>query len=245
MGKQRRLTATSGLAEFGMPEAWFLLESGPGEPGWNMALDEALLQACAVLGAPVLRLYSWTTPAATFGYFQKYSEVAAWCSLCPLIRRPTGGGLVPHDSDWTYSLCFPPDHWWYRLKAVESYQLLHQWISDSFGALAINTQLAPSANKEIPGQCFAGAEKFDLLLAGEKIAGAAQRRLKTGLLIQGSIQRQPKNLIRKSWETQFLKLASNHWSMQWRPVGVLAAIEQHANELSSSKYHSNAYNQQR
>ncbi len=228
-----------------MPDTWFLFESGPGEPAWNMALDEALLEACTALGAPVLRLYSWAMPAATFGYFQKYSEVAGWTNLRPLIRRPTGGGLVPHDSDWTYSLSFPHDHWWYRLKAVESYQLLHQWISDSFEALAINTELAPAANKEIPGQCFAGAEKFDLLLAGEKIAGAAQRRLKNGLLIQGSIQRQPKNLLRKSWETQFLKSASGHWSIRWQPLSDLGPIERHASELSSSKYHSKAYNQQR
>ena len=38
------------------------------------------------------------------------------------------------------------------------------------------------------GPCFAGYEKFDVLWHGKKIAGAAQRRNKLGLLIQGSVQ---------------------------------------------------------
>jgi lipoate-protein ligase A len=239
------LTAHLAIAEFNMSETWFLLETGPGEPGWNMALDEAMLQSCESLGTPILRLYSWITPAATFGYFQKHSEIETWSKLRPLIRRPTGGGLVPHISDWTYSLSFPPDHWWYQLKATESYQLLHQWISDSFKALEIRTQLAPEAMKEIPGQCFAGAEKFDLLLGGQKIAGAAQRRLKNGLLIQGSIQRQPEKLTRTQWEKEFLNAASGKWDVSWQSIPNLDSMERQADELNASKYSSNSYNQQR
>src|SRR5437762_4577212 len=51
------------------PSSWFLLQSGPGDPAFNMALDEALLEAMPHLGKPVLRYYSWTEPAASFGYF--------------------------------------------------------------------------------------------------------------------------------------------------------------------------------
>jgi lipoate-protein ligase A len=228
-----------------MAEAWFFLNSGAGEPGWNMALDEALLQACSNVGAPILRFYSWKIPAASFGYFQKHSEIVKWTALRPLVRRPTGGGLVPHTSDWTYSLSFPPDHWWYRLKAIESYELLHQWVSESFKALKIRTELSPEARKEIPGQCFAGAEKFDLLHGGRKIAGAAQRRLKNGLLIQGSIQRQPEEILRETWETQFVNRASLKWSVEWQALNDLSEIESNARELSAFKYHSAAYNQQR
>ena len=88
--------------------SWFLLQSGPGNPAFNMALDEALLEASAHVGKPVLRFYGWAEPAATFGYFQKFADVERATLLRPLIRRPTGGGIVPHDADWTYSLVFSP-----------------------------------------------------------------------------------------------------------------------------------------
>src|SRR5688500_8962107 len=109
-----------------MMENWFLLRSGKCDSAWNMALDEALLTSAAQLQSPVLRFYGWTEPAATFGYFQKYSEVENWSSLRPLIRRPTGGGLVPHYKDWTYSLVFPPGHYWHEFQAGESYRRVHE-----------------------------------------------------------------------------------------------------------------------
>src|SRR5688500_17905926 len=103
-----------------MPETWLLIRSDARSAAENMAVDEALLQWVASWTRPVLRFYSWSEPAATFGYFQKYTEIERMTSLRPLVRRPTGGGLVPHDADWTYSLVFPPSADWYRLKAVES-----------------------------------------------------------------------------------------------------------------------------
>src|ERR1700761_7523358 len=99
---------------------WLLVESGRGDAGFNMALDEALLEAMPRLLKPVLRFYGWTEPAVSFGYFQKYSEIERTTLLRPLVRRPTGGGLVPHDADWTYSLAFPTVHEWYATSAVES-----------------------------------------------------------------------------------------------------------------------------
>ena len=153
-----------------------------------MALDEALLQAAPRLGQPVLRFYSWTEPAASFGYFQKYAEIERMTPLRPLVRRPTGGGLVPHDADWTYSLVFPPGDEWYSLTATDSYRRVHEWIQAAFARLDLATELAPACSKALPGQCFQGYEMFDVLWRGQKIAGAAQRRTRDGLLIQGSVQ---------------------------------------------------------
>src|SRR5262249_31880070 len=110
-----------------------------------MAVDEALLQAITSLGQPLLRFYGWQEPTATFGYFQSYAAVARVTALRPLLRRPTGGGLVPHDADWTYSLVFPPGHAWYALPAVESYQLLHEWIQASLAKLGVSSELSPSS----------------------------------------------------------------------------------------------------
>lgn len=180
--------------------SWYVRNSGAGEPAYNMAFDAALLEAAAAIGRPVLRFYGWTEPAATFGYFQKYADVAQWTKLRPLIRRPTGGGLVPHDADWTYSLVFPPGAAWYSLSAVESYRRVHEWIQAAFGKMGMATTLAPCCRKALPGHCFAGHEKFDVLWHERKIAGAAQRRNRNGLLIQGSVQPPPVKILRADWE---------------------------------------------
>ena len=155
--------------------SWLLLNSGQCAAAFNMALDEALLAAMPRLQKPVLRFYGWTEPAATFGYFQKFSEVERTVHLRPLIRRPTGGGIVPHDADWTYSAIFPPGHEWHSLKAEESYRRIHDWLRLAFAELKIETEHAPCCKKTLPGQCFVGHEKFDLLWHGKKIAGAADR----------------------------------------------------------------------
>src|SRR2546430_14961898 len=89
-----------------MVENWYLLQSGSGAAAFNMAFDEALLESAARLGRPALRFYGWAERAASFGYSQKYAELARLTSLRPIVRRPTGGGLVPHDADWTHSLVF-------------------------------------------------------------------------------------------------------------------------------------------
>ena len=206
-----------------------------------MALDEALLETAPQLGRPVLRFYSWTEPAATFGYSQKYADVAAMTSLRPLVRRTTGGGLVPHDADWTYSLVFPPQHYWYRLKAAESYRRLHQWIRDAFVRINLPVALAPSSQKEIPGHCFVGAETSDLLWRGRKIAGAAQRRARTGLLIQGSIQPPPVAPAKADWQSALCQTMQVEWTEL--PASLLP--RDLALRLQSAKYSQPSFNQKR
>src|SRR3954469_22720520 len=109
-----------------------VLGSGHCKPAFNMALDETLLESAAGLDCAILRFYGWTEPAASFGYFQNYLDVERLTVLRPLIRRPTGGGVVPHDRDWTYSAVFGPGHPWYNFFAVESYQQIHEWIRRAF-----------------------------------------------------------------------------------------------------------------
>ena len=220
---------------------WFFLQSGAGAPDYNMALDEALLETAPQLGRPVLRFYSWTAPAATFGYSQKYADVAAMTSLRPLVRRTTGGGLVPHDADWTYSLVFPPRHYWHRLKAAESYRRLHQWIRDAFARLNLPATLALASQKEIPGHCFAGAETSDLLWRGRKIAGAAQRRARTGLLIQGSIQPPPDAPAKADWQSALCQTMPVEWAEL--PASLLP--RDLALRLQSAKYSQASFNQKR
>ncbi len=210
-----------------------------------MALDEALLENSSRLGKPVLRFYGWTEPAATFGYFQKFFEVAATTQLRPLIRRPTGGGIVPHDADWTYSAIFPPGHEWHSLKAEESYRRIHDWLRLAFAELKIETELAPCCKKTLPGQCFIGHEKFDLLWRGKKIAGAAQRRNKSGLLIQGSVQPPPLKLARDDFEAAMRAMAEKNFAVAWKNFAPDSELRTHAETLAQEKFSQTNYNQKR
>ncbi len=215
---------------------WLLLNSGPGAPAFNMALDEALLEAASRPGRPVLRFYGWTEPAATFGYFQKYADVERATPLRPLIRRPTGGGIVPHDADWTYSLAFPPGHEWHLLKAEESYRRVHEWIQSAFAKLKVATTLAPNTHKTGPGQCFAGYEKFDVLWNGKKIAGAAQRRNKFGLLIQGSVQPPLIPLARTDWQKVMCEVGHAELGIGWLEFEPDDPLRKRAEYLVRHKY---------
>jgi lipoate-protein ligase A len=223
---------------------WFLFNSGKCAAAFNMALDEALLENVSRLGRPVLRFYGWTEPAATFGYFQKFFEVGRATHLRPLIRRPTGGGIVPHNADWTYSFVVPPNHEWHLLKAEESYRSIHNWLLVAFAGLKIETELAACCKKTLPGQCFAGHEKFDLLWHGKKIAGAAQRRNKSGLLIQGSVQ-PPSSIDRVDWENAMREAARENFCARWIEFPSDASLDARTDELVLHKYSQNSYNQKR
>jgi lipoyl(octanoyl) transferase len=224
---------------------WLLLNSGKSAAAFNMALDEALLENVSQLGRPVLRFYGWTEPAATFGYFQKFPEAERATPLRPLIRRPTGGGIVPHDADWTYSAVFPPGHEWHSLKAEESYRRIHDWLRLAFAELKIETELAPCCKKSLPGQCFVGHEKFDMLWHGKKIAGAAQRRNKSGLLIQGSIQPPAGSPARIKWEDAMLAVAREKFRADWKELLPDEKLRAHTDELAREKYSQESYNRKR
>jgi lipoate-protein ligase A len=224
---------------------WFLLDSGPRAAAFNMALDEALMEAVPRLGKPILRFYGWAQPAASFGYFQKFADVERATLLRPLVRRPTGGGIVPHDVDWTYSVAAPPDHDWYSLRAEESYRRMHEWIQSAFARLDVQTDLADGCRKALPGQCFAGYEKFDLLWRGRKIAGAAQRRSRSGLLIQGSVQPPPLSLKRSDWHDAMLKSAGDGSAMEWQSLESADGVFLRATTLVKAKYSQRAHNERR
>jgi len=208
-----------------------------------MALDEALLHALPRLQAPVLRFYGWTQAAASFGYFQRYAEVQRLTPLRPLIRRPTAGGIVPHDADWTYSFSIPPQNAWYALRAVESYRLLHEWIRRSLSHLGIKTDLAQNPSSRGHGQCFVGYEQYDLVFMDCKVAGAAQRRSRMGLLIQGSVQI-PGHSNRLEWENAMLCCVPTDHT-RWIPFIPSDEVISRATELAKRKYSCQDWNEKR
>ena len=167
-----------------------------GDPATNMALDAALL-ATIPEGTAVFRHYGWTEPSCTFGYSQRYAEVAAHTpdgvALC---RRMTGGGIVDHRNDWTYALILHQAANHSGITATELYAKVHRALADALARQDIPAQLAPCPRKcdEVtaktpgPDQCFVQPVMNDVLLpTGAKIAGAAMKRTRRGLLVQGSV----------------------------------------------------------
>jgi lipoate-protein ligase A len=231
---------------FIVSDQYRFIDCGKGDPAYNMAFDEALLNSSEEFGTPVLRLYDWTSDSATFGYFQKYDDVELSTSCRPLIRRPTGGGIVAHTSDLTYSLVFPRSHSWTLRSARESYAEVHRWISGCVESYGLKSYLSEEPIVAGVGRCFVGAEKDDVMVGDQKIAGAAQRRNRKGLLIQGSVQLGalgPNEL--QEWPRRVREIGARHWScdfVDWEPSGLFLAK---VSELTRTKYSRATYNQKR
>jgi lipoate-protein ligase A len=162
-----------------------LLDEQPHGAAVNMAIDELLLQD---LAAPILRLYRWARPAVSFGYFTPIAEVEHLWPGRELVRRWTGGGVVPHGEDFTYTLLCPLGLPLTELPPLESYRVIHQAVASALAAEQVGVALAGPPAPKVSHACFENAAQFDILAGTEKIAGAAQRRTRQGLLHQGSIQ---------------------------------------------------------
>jgi lipoyl(octanoyl) transferase len=152
----------------------------------NMAADEALLNGARV---PILRYYRWQRPTVSFGYFGCYAEVKSQSSDREIVRRWTGGGIVPHGEDLTYSIIVPAGNPLLARSSPEIYSEVHEAIRRALQSNGIEAVLANSPAPKISEACFANAVRADVLSEGRKIAGAAHRRSRLGLLHQGSIQR--------------------------------------------------------
>lgn len=149
-----------------------------------MAIDEALLQ-CARM--PTLRVYGWKERALSLGYFSRYAEAEPAAAGRAMVRRWTGGGLVEHGDDITYTIIVPRDAAFFQQTPLESYRMIHEAIAEWLRASGILAHVAPTSAEERSGACFAAHVRYDIVGGNAKLAGAAQRRTRWGLLHQGSI----------------------------------------------------------
>jgi lipoate-protein ligase A len=199
-------------------------EAGAHSAAMNMAIDEALLESVAV---PAIRFYRWKSPALSFGYFGKFADVADYATGRDLVRRWTGGGIVFHGDDLTYSIIIPARDAVFAESSAFIYAAIHSALRDALNIDCQHAELAPvagvvDAGTAIAGRghellscshapvaratahwsachdgsqgrgysshCFANPVRADVIVNGRKVAGAAQRRTRAGLLHQGSIQ---------------------------------------------------------
>lgn len=178
----------------------------------NMAIDEGMIMD----GDPAilkLRCYGWSQSAWTFGYSQRWQEVAAAkpSDIAAAVRRPTGGGIVDHRQDFTYALAISPSHPWWRESACEVYKYLHLALAHALQNCGLATRQQPCERDNCQAQrpseetkakaCFAAPETSDLVHpeTGQKWAGAALKRSRSGLLIQGSLQ--PSPIPNSNWKS--------------------------------------------
>jgi len=152
----------------------------------NMAIDELLLQTAHV---PILRFYRWREPSVSFGYFGRFEKAQAFARGRALVRRWTGGGIVPHGDDLTYSLMIGPTDETLAYSSRMIYHRVHTAIEHALQLLGVRAMLAEKDAPRTSETCFANPVVADVIESGRKIAGAAQRRTRGGLLHQGSIQR--------------------------------------------------------
>lgn len=177
---------------------WRLIDTGPLPGPENMAIDEALLSCFDPdTSPPVLRLYGWNPPALSLGRFQDARAVLDLdcCSAdnIPVVRRITGGGVIYHADELTYSIVCAPHHLPRAATVKESFRILTAFLLHWYCSLGLPALYAIEASTDAFGLgeptpfCFAGRESFDILINGKKIGGNAQRRLKNAIFQHGSI----------------------------------------------------------
>jgi len=165
----------------------------PHSAAMNMAIDEAVLETAV---APTIRFYRWRSPALSFGYFGKFADVAIYSGEHDLVRRWTGGGIVFHGDDLTYSIVIPASDPAFRESSIAIYEKIHRSLRAALKGIGVCAKLVGSARcaDRTPqrgvrtNNCFANPVRADVMIEGRKIAGAAQRRTRRGLVQQGSIQ---------------------------------------------------------
>jgi lipoyl(octanoyl) transferase len=172
-----------------------VIESEPQDGARNMAVDEALLEAALERGECTVRWYRWKAATVSLGYFQSAEAADTIPELAglPRVRRLTGGGAILHHHEWTYSCSVPAGH-----SLAESptriYDRVHKRVVAALAEQGIRAALRGEALADREGTflCFGRGDPRDIVLAGHKILGSAQRRRRGAILQHGSL------LVRRS-----------------------------------------------
>ena len=150
-----------------------------------MAIDEWLLENATL---PVLRTYRWSGDWASIGYFGTLAEARAHFPQLEIVRRWTGGGMVDHRADWTYTLVIPRSESLANLRGGESYEKIHHALAEALRVEGLSVRASDETEETGADLCFENPVQHDLVGADDrKIAGAGQRRTRHGLLHQGSV----------------------------------------------------------
>jgi len=225
----------------------------------NIAIDEALLEHATV---PSIRFYRWYSPALSFGYFGRFSDVADHAPKRDVVRRWTGGGIVFHGEDLTYSIVIPANDAAFGESSISIYEKVHTGLCEALNGIGRGAKLSASAalcerRKSRKGDlqiapavenrrslasavsasgynCFAHPVRADVMINGRKVAGAAQRRTRRGLLQQGSIQGVE---LENGFAERFAEKLSNNCELRSSPE----TVHFRAREIAARKYATDAW----
>jgi lipoate-protein ligase A len=177
---------------------WEILDTGVGSAVANMQIDAELLEKAHERSVPVLHFYEWEGDCATYGYFTEPSEYLNLEGVdrrgLKLARRPTGGGIVFHVWDMAFSAVVPASRPEFSLNTLENYKLINRAVLGAIqefirehSSLDLTREDFAGMDRSCQHFCMAKPTKYDVILEGRKVAGAAQRKTKGGFLHQGTI----------------------------------------------------------
>ena len=226
---------------------WFFWQDIDRDPASNMAIDEMLMPEAARLNKPLLRIYGWDQPAVSIGYIQKYS--AAPQEGYAIVRRPTGGGIVFHDVDLTYTVVISSGHWIEKQNRLKSYHTFHKVIIKALANLNIKAKLVDSETKPVDRTtmgCFTSPTRYDVISENQaKVAGAAQRRTKHGILHQGSIVINDISAKKNTLTKSLLETFEQELSINFIDFIPTENFLSSAKNLAEAKYNTESWNKDR
>ena len=175
-------------------KVWRLLITPPTHGAWNMAVDEAILEAVGRGGSlPTLRLYAWEPACLSLGYAQPLSDVDIPCLQArgwEMVRRPTGGRAVLHIDEITYSAIAPLNEPRVAGTVLDSYNRIAHALVEALRLLGLPVEVEERSGG--PGKspnpvCFEVPSTYEITVGGKKLVGSAQARRKEGVLQHGSL----------------------------------------------------------
>lgn len=160
-----------------------------------MARDEALFSLYPEKNVPTFRVYQWDGPCLSLGHFQKPEEVLFLDEVrargIPFVRRMTGGAVILHHREITYSICLNCRDLDLDGSVKDSFRKITSFLFTFYRSLGLEavfaSEIARDRVENCGAFCFSTCEPFDIMVKNKKIGGNAQKRNRHYILQHGSI----------------------------------------------------------
>ena len=163
--------------QFEHAEWRLIVEDTPRSGAANMALDQAIADACAQgASPPTLRFYRWSPPAVSIGRHQPVSDVdlvAARELGYDVVRRPTGGRAILHTDELTYSVTAPANDARVQGSVMDAYLRLSNALLAGLVGIGLAADKAPGdirAGPDVSAACFEAPSAYEITAGGPTVA---------------------------------------------------------------------------